>query len=91
MADEKTVSVTSLKWHTRGGSVHPEGSTYEAHPSEIENLTGQRLVRVNLGEASTAAAPLTTETGPAAARTHDYATTTVGKKRKTSLGAKRKT
>lgn len=40
------VSMTSLKYHTRGATAHPEGSTYEVDEREVENLTTQRLAIV---------------------------------------------
>jgi len=69
------VSMTSLKYHTRGGNEHPEGSTYDADESEVDNLTGQRLAIVTPPKAkrveaaapatrTTAVAPMTTDAAP---------------------------
>lgn len=44
MAD--TVTVTVVKWHTRGGIVQPVHHTYEVAPDEVESLVAQGLVTV---------------------------------------------
>jgi hypothetical protein len=56
MAD--LVTVTVVKWHTRGGMVQPVNHTYEVTPDEVENLVALGLVTV-AGPATPAEAPAT--------------------------------
>jgi hypothetical protein len=73
MAD--TVTVTVVKWHTRGGIVQPVNATYEAAPDEVENLVAQGFVTVG------------TPAPPAAATPRQYKTTEVPVPKKAVLTA----
>jgi hypothetical protein len=44
MADTpKTVTVTTLKWHTHGGKAYDVGDTYDVPESEVESLQAQGM------------------------------------------------